>query len=269
MDKSESHENFPNAFEALFLIVVLFAIEYVLVGAFYDLRNVSGIHPRDISGVITLLGNGILFSFVLKYKRLSYASLFHSSKNSVTATLATLLIPILLLVPGITLAVCAINSAMVSLFPLSRWEEAMFDQMMSNGVTSIIFVCILAPALEEMLFRGVILRSFLNQYPRPTAICISAGLFGLAHLNIYQFVVAFFGGLIFGWLYERSRSIWPCILLHSAYNSVVTFLYFTVEKTQATTMSELTTFHWIGAAMLAFAGSTMLQRFLAYRPLEK
>jgi membrane protease YdiL (CAAX protease family) len=38
--------------------------------------------------------------------------------------------------------------------------------------------------LEEMLFRGIVLRSFLLLYPRGAAIAGSAILFGFAHLNI-------------------------------------------------------------------------------------
>jgi membrane protease YdiL (CAAX protease family) len=52
----------------------------------------------------------------------------------------------------------------------------------------------------------------------------SALLFGLAHLNIYQGLVGLILGLIAGWLYERTRSLGPCILLHGAYNSSLAWL---------------------------------------------
>jgi len=32
-------------------------------------------------------------------------------------------------------------------------------------------------------------------------------------------------GIVAGWLYERCRSLWPCILLHAAYNGFVTGYY--------------------------------------------
>jgi hypothetical protein len=32
-------------------------------------------------------------------------------------------------------------------------------------------------------------------------------------------------GIVSGWLYERCRSLWPCILLHAAYNGFVTGYY--------------------------------------------
>jgi membrane protease YdiL (CAAX protease family) len=76
-----------------------------------------------------------------------------------------------------------------------------------------------------MLFRGVILRGFLRRYSRTFAILWSAALFGIAHLNLYQFMTAFAIGVVGGWLYERCRSLWPCILLHATYNSFVTAYY--------------------------------------------
>ncbi|HET9446709.1 MAG TPA: CPBP family intramembrane glutamic endopeptidase, partial [Steroidobacteraceae bacterium] len=77
----------------------------------------------------------------------------------------------------------------------------------------------------EMLFRGVMLRAFLRQYSRTFAILWSATLFGVAHLNLYQMVTALAIGIVAGWLYERCRSLWPCILLHAAYNGFITGYY--------------------------------------------
>ncbi|WP_346779543.1 CPBP family intramembrane glutamic endopeptidase [Burkholderia sp. Ac-20345] len=81
--------------------------------------------------------------------------------------------------------------------------------------------CLVAPVLEEMLFRGIMLRSFLRQYPPGTAIAHSAAVFGLAHLNVYQFVLAFGIGLLIGKLYAATRSLLPGILLHAFYNTIV------------------------------------------------
>jgi membrane protease YdiL (CAAX protease family) len=134
-------------------------------------------------------------------------------------------IPILLLVPGLVLLAGAINSIVIWLFPLSADDFARFETEMAPGWVPILFGCVAAPVLEEMLFRGVILRGFLRQYSRTFAILWSAALFGAAHLNIYQLATAFAIGIVAGWLYERCRSLWPCILLHASYNGFVTLYY--------------------------------------------
>lgn len=84
-------------------------------------------------------------------------------------------------------------------------------------------VCILAPLAEEVIFRGAVLRTMLEHWEgskRWTAIIISALLFGIAHMNPAQMPHAFLLGLLIGWLYERSRSLIPCVVLHCANNTI-------------------------------------------------
>ena len=77
---------------------------------------------------------------------------------------------------------------------------------------------VVAPLIEEAVYRGFILGGLLRRYSAPTAILVSAVLFALAHLNPYQFVTAFSGGLLLGWIYVRTRSLWPCVILHALTN---------------------------------------------------
>ena len=261
----DSREAFPSVPEAFFLVALLFAAELVLGALFRDLKGFSGIDPRDMAGVIAVLASGLLFSLVLHYKRLTYRSLFHASPNSVAATLGTLALPILLIVPGLTLVIGGITDLLTLLFPLSGAQQAMFELMMSNGVASVVTVCLVAPFLEEMLFRGIILRSFLQQYPRRQAMIWSAFLFGLFHLNVYQFAVGWILGLLLAWLYERTRSLWPCILLHAAYNAHITYLYWSAGGPEATEYLDPSPTDWVVAFVLAFAGFSMLRYLLVWR----
>ena len=84
-------------------------------------------------------------------------------------------------------------------------------------------VCILAPLAEEVIFRGAVLRTMLEHWEgskRWTAIIISALLFGIAHMNPAQIPHAFLMGVLLGWIYERSRSLIPCVVLHCANNTI-------------------------------------------------
>lgn len=263
---TERNEGFPTAIEAVFLVIALFIAQYLVGAALFDLRFLSGVEPRDVWGVVNLLGNGILFSVLLHYKKISYASLFHPSRNSVAATMGTLTVPVLLIVPGLTLAVWTVQAVLVFIFPISHWQTAMFERVMAQGPVTVVTVCILAPVLEEMLFRGIILRSFLRLYPRSHAIVGSAALFGLVHLNIYQFAVGLLLGIVSGWLYERARSLWPCILLHAAYNSVAVWIYWSFTTVEGDEQWLPTTELWIVAFVLSFAGGSLLQRLLKRGP---
>ena len=84
---------------------------------------------------------------------------------------------------------------------------------------------LLAPLAEEVVFRGAILRSLLGRYRPWTAICLSALLFALIHVNPAQLPHAFAVGLLFGWMYYRTGSILPSMAYHWANNSVAYVMY--------------------------------------------
>ena len=82
---------------------------------------------------------------------------------------------------------------------------------------------ILSPLAEEMVFRGAILRSLLDMMSKKNhwvAIMISAAIFGLAHGNTAQFVNALLMGLLLGWMYYRTQSLVPGILMHWVNNTM-------------------------------------------------
>ena len=259
---NRERENFPTAIEATFLVISLFAIEFAISAFLHDIKSVSGIDPRNVAGAIAVLSNGVLFTVLLHFKRTTYSSIFHSSKKSVAAVMLSLSLPVLMIIPAMTLAVWTVEAVLFQFFPVAHWQEAMFDHMMSNGFASLVTVCLLAPVLEEMLFRGVILRSFLHQYSRWTAILGSAFLFGLAHLNVYQFAAGLFIGTILGWLYERTRSLWPSILLHGAYNIAVTAIYYAEKNGELAQFWQPSLEYWTTAFAFAFVGTISLQRLL-------
>ena len=87
---------------------------------------------------------------------------------------------------------------------------------------------ILAPVAEELVFRGAILRSLMNYFNHRLPwipIVASALLFGAVHGNMAQFANAFTMGLLLGWLYYRTHSIVPGVVLHWVNNTVAYTMY--------------------------------------------
>jgi membrane protease YdiL (CAAX protease family) len=226
---TEQHESFPNAVQALLLIAVLIGLEVFVWLVVIDTSLLADVRAVDVSAFITVVGNGILFIGLMSYKRLGYGALFHPARHSVAATMTVVTVPILLLAPGLVLLAGWVNVIVMALFPMSADDIARFEAVMAPGAVSMLFTCVGAPVLEEMLFRGVILRGFLRRYTRSFSILWSAALFAIAHLNIYQAATALALGIVAGWLYERCRSLWPCILLHAAYNTFVAYAYYAGE----------------------------------------
>jgi hypothetical protein len=142
---------------------------------------------------------------------------------------------------------------------MSADDISRFAEQMAPGIVPVLFACVVAPVLEEMLFREVILRGFLRRYSRTFAILWSAALFGIAHLNLYQMATALTIGIVGGWLYERCRSLWPCILLHASYNAFVTGYYaWLVEHPDAQTTGPGAAFMGAAFAALILGGLVLL-----------
>lgn len=217
-------QDFPNVFQAILLVVGLFVTEVLIGSALRDARTTLGISLDAVDALTVFAANGVVFSIAMRLSGISYSKLFHPSRSSVAAATMLLVVPTLALVPAALLTMSAAIEMLVAVVPLSRWEEVMFARFSSGSLPIVISICVLAPILEEMLFRGLILRGLLFKYDRWYAIWLSALFFGAAHFNLYQFVVGLMFGILLGWLYERSRSLIPCICLHGAYNTVLTTL---------------------------------------------
>ncbi|MBR4869855.1 MAG: CPBP family intramembrane metalloprotease [Oscillospiraceae bacterium] len=97
-----------------------------------------------------------------------------------------------------------------------------------------VILILLAPFVEELLFRGLIFGS-LRKNSRVVAYVISALLFAFGHVLrqvtlgldlgamtlIFQYLAP---GLVFAWVYERAGNIWPSVLLHALVNALAFFV---------------------------------------------
>lgn len=90
------------------------------------------------------------------------------------------------------------------------------EELNSSTIPMILSICIIAPIFEELIYRGVILKS-LEKYGRFFAILTSAILFGLAHGNFYQTPHTIIIGVFWGYL-ATEYSIKLSILLHIVNN---------------------------------------------------
>lgn len=92
-----------------------------------------------------------------------------------------------------------------------------------NAFGTFMIAVIAAPVVEEILFRGIVLRSMRKFTPAWAAILISSVLFGAYHLNIVQAAYATFMGIAAGILYEKKKNLLFPILVHFA-NNLITML---------------------------------------------
>ncbi len=261
---------FPNLLEAFFVVIAIFFVEMVTDAIVVQLSYIVGIRPMAAYSIGRVLAYGLAFWAMLHYTRLSYRDLFHQGRASMRATLGLFTVPILLLTPGLMLVITVIGTGVEKMFPIGGWLQASNDFYRQTGLGSFVLVCLVAPFVEEMLYRGIILRSFLRQYPAGTAIAHSAAVFGLAHLNVYQFVVALIFGLVAGKLYERTRSLLPGILLHVFYNTAVVISTMNLPTDEKNlTVFDMPALWWLLAIASGGAGALMLVKLLGGAPVVR
>lgn len=84
---------------------------------------------------------------------------------------------------------------------------------------SILVVGIWGPVMEEIFFRGFALSGLVSRFGTLGALVLSSALFALFHLDPRLYVPIFIFGMVLGWLYVSTGSIWPPILAHALQNT--------------------------------------------------
>ncbi|ULQ52283.1 type II CAAX endopeptidase family protein [Flavihumibacter fluvii] len=105
---------------------------------------------------------------------------------------------------------------------------AMLDMRNPLDLVAMLFVVALLPAIcEELFFRGVLQRLFIQIFQRPwTGIIITAILFSAFHGQFLGFFPRVFLGIVLGAIYWYSGSIWPAIVAHFINNAIqVVYVY--------------------------------------------
>jgi membrane protease YdiL (CAAX protease family) len=131
-------------------------------------------------------------------------------------------------------------SPLVSLVPMPEFMKNIFLEFAQrNGVFSFITIVVAAPILEELIFRGIILDGLLKKYSPLNSIVISSILFGLIHLNPWQFIAAFVIGIFSGWVYYKTKKLTLSILIHFVNNLFAFSFTFFFEPEAVVDMSLL------------------------------
>ena len=91
-----------------------------------------------------------------------------------------------------------------------------------------IATAVVAPVVEELALRSV-LYGWLRKHLSPViAGIISAAAFAALHGSFVLLPGTFLVGLTLAWTYERSGSIFTCMLVHGCFNAISTLLVFGV-----------------------------------------
>ena len=131
----------------------------------------------------------------------------------------------------LVIAFLALSDGLTYLLQREIVPDFMVQAFESSLLPLLVFaVVVAAPVGEEVIFRGFLIRNFSSSTGPIVAIVISSVVWAAIHLqyDLYGITTVFLGGLLLGGIYQHTRSLSLCILLHAFWNLIATaeaFIY--------------------------------------------
>ena len=118
---------------------------------------------------------------------------------------------------------------------LEETAQAATEKMLNvdtiGGLLSNLLIIALIPAVgEEMTFRGVLQQSLTRKMNPHAAIILSAAIFSFIHFQFYGFLPRMFLGILLGYMFYITGSLWTSILMHFVNNGLVVVFYYLNNK---------------------------------------
>ena len=95
-------------------------------------------------------------------------------------------------------------------------------------IAGLLLIGVLVPIAEEAYFRGLLFQTMRNRWRMSVSLIASSAIFGIVHGDIAVAGMAFILGLILGWVFERSHSLWTAIIIHAINNGVKIIAIYTI-----------------------------------------
>lgn len=126
-------------------------------------------------------------------------------------------------------------SHLIDFLPIPEYvfqEYAEATSLIGDEITvvQVLSVVIAAPVLEEVLYRGLIMKSLQRGMSVFVSLIIQAAVFGLMHGQLLWICYATFFGVILAVIKLRYKSLYPSILLHASFNGANYILIFFYDK---------------------------------------
>ena len=94
----------------------------------------------------------------------------------------------------------------------------------SITISKILSLCLLAPVIEEIYFRGILLSTIKLIIGPFWAVLLSSIYFSIIHLNILVSPTLFVLGITLGIIAILTKSVLPSIILHALFNGLMIYL---------------------------------------------
>jgi len=109
-------------------------------------------------------------------------------------------------------------------------EKFMLTPDIGSFLINLLMMALLPALSEEFIFRGILMKWFNKSMSIHMSIVLSAFIFSAIHLQFLGFFPRFFLGIILGYVFYWSGSLWASILLHFLNNAMAVTTYFLVAR---------------------------------------
>lgn len=190
-----------------------------------QLQNQNVVASFIFYGLSRLLGFWLIASFVRR--RGVGLKHFGFSRFKLGAAIGRVLIAVVSLIVISSLVFYVAERVMPSL-NINQVQDIVFTQAQGGLQVVLAFMAlvVIAPIVEESIFRGFLLPAFSRRFSIIFGVLVTSILFGLVHGQLNVAIITFVMGLLLAWLYAKSQSLVPAIMFHSLKNLVAFLLIF-------------------------------------------
>lgn len=170
-----------------------------------------------------------IVSFILISRNKQFWDVFKGEKASIGASIGWGIIGFFLVFLGQTIG--AYIELALGIDMGSENTEAIMN-VTKVAPIMIIATVLLGPILEELVFRRVIFGSIIQNYNFWIASIISAIVFAAIHMDFTHILLYTICGMIFAFLYHKTKRLLTPIIAHILLNGFVTFIQMNADKFQ-------------------------------------
>lgn len=229
---------YPNLKQSIWLLVLLFLISagfmipIAILGVIID----QPFHESPyVIWLLTLASFVLVIHYVFRRTDRTWSS--WSDIMPIKAISWQLLLPLVVSIPGLFIVSLELGKGVMYVIPMPEMLQDAFREMVGKEVPywfAFYVAVIQASFTEEVFFRGIIVGGLLACRSKYQAAIWSAILFGIFHMNPWQFPVALILGLVFAWWIIQTGSLLPCLVGHALNN----FLAITLARLEISGFAE-------------------------------
>lgn len=201
-----------------------------------------------LTGVLQKIGSvsvgfGAFLGYVIQFSLVIIFGLFQRKIRSPKGTrllkfgLAKLDFVIILWGTIMVLATGVVIEPLLNLFPETYLDR--LGNIMAAGGWMMFTSIVIAPIMEEILFRGILQDALMRKYGVFVGILIASAVFGIVHIIPQQVVNAFMIGIVLGYIYYRTGALLPVILIHCINNAISYFTWMLNGETLLSTREQM------------------------------